>query len=161
MFSAAALVVLLLLAWLEPFSTLLLTSILLLAALPYGAVSLVRSIWHLSHSRGKSAYHFLIALVCLAGVVVFALNASMSTTKARANTERVIASLERYQSEYGQYPEALTVLVPRYLSEIPRCQSGRVYYFRHDDGSYGLACSAYVFMRWFYSSKTNTWELDD
>jgi len=160
-FSAATLAILILLAWLEPFSTLLVTSILLLGALPYGAVSLVRSIWSLSHSRGKSAYHFLMALVCLAGVVVFALNASISTTKARANTERVVASLERYRSDHGQYPERLALLVPRYLLEVPRCQIGHVHYFRHDDGSYGLACSAYVFMRWFYSSKTNTWELDD
>lgn len=161
MFSAAALAILILLAWLEPFSTLLVTSIMLLGALPYGAVSLVRSIWFLPYSRGKSVYHFLITLICLAAVAVFALNTSMSTTKARANTERVIASLERYRSEHGQYPDTLTPLVPRYLSEIPRCQSGRVYYFRHEDGSYGLACSVYVFMRWFYSSKTNAWELDD
>lgn len=160
-FSVAVLAVLLLLAWLEPFSTLIVTSFLLLGALPYGAVSLVRSIWYLPRSRGKSAYHFLIALVCLAGTVVFALNTSMSTTKARANTERVVASLERYRSEHGRYPDALISLVPRYLSEIPRCQIGRVHYFQPEDGSYNLACSAYVFMRWFYSSKTNGWELDD
>lgn len=94
-------------------------------------------------------------------VTVYAIDAA-SYQQGQANADGLLAALEIYQQATGQYPAALTDLVPQYLPLIPRpaprhkyeyiaCRQGNGYllYYRLQ-GTAGKYCG--------YGDKLQTWQ---
>lgn len=148
-------------AQVAPFPTLTALNIVILGAIPYGLFSAGRVLWHLRQSRARSVYNLLVALLCLLTLPLLFLGYHTSAREARAVAGRVVSSVERYRMEHDSYPKTLDALVPKYLSKVPKCHIDRARYLLLDDGSYGVVCSAYLYMRWSYHSKTGNWTLAD
>lgn len=75
---------------------------------------------------------------------LFILITSACTTPSdeiRANQERaseIIKAINSYEQDYGQFPEQLDVLVPKYLSQLPKTIMGEMFTYSPDhlDGYY-------------------------
>lgn len=79
-------------------------------------------------------------LLCLLYIVT--VSACLSAEEeAKASQEvgnKIVKALEMYNQDYGQYPENLEMLVPQYLSEVPKTSTGDDFFYklRNLDGYY-------------------------
>jgi len=77
----------------------------------------------------------------------------------------LIGGLERYRSEQGSYPAALSALVPRYVSNLPKCaeaDAGPMPYWLENSGkSFEIACPIGMFAKYGYSSASAKWHSFD
>ena len=71
----------------------------------------------------KLEWLIVLAIVLIGGWVVASM-LGKEDAKSRIVEEQaapLIAALERYKSEQGGYPHELSLLAPRYISELPKC----------------------------------------
>ena len=97
-----------------------------LAAVPLGVFYAVRSVWRW-RDRRAAVSDFLCAVVCLifaVGYIAISIWGSTRRTAAFAqastNGAPIIAALEQYHADHGNYPNSLQGLIPQYATSIPR-----------------------------------------
>ncbi|MDP2795421.1 MAG: hypothetical protein Q8O25_15300 [Sulfurisoma sp.] len=52
-------------------------------------------------------------------LMLVAVNASVQTSMAQANADRIVQAIERFHQSRGTYPARLTDLIPAYLDAVP------------------------------------------
>lgn len=97
-----------------------------LAAVPLGCFYAVRSVWRW-RDRRAAVSDFLYAGVCLLFAIGYVGNSIWGSTRrtaafARASTNGapIIAALEQYHADHGNYPNSLQGLIPEYATSFPR-----------------------------------------
>lgn len=119
--------------------------------------------------RGLSKVEWIIivAILLIGGSVVLSMSRK-EDAKVRLVEERgapLIIALERYKSEQGGYPPNLSSLVPRYVTEIPKCSesdAGSIPYFVDEaTKSFQIVCPAGMFSKRGFSSASGKWSTFD
>jgi len=80
--------------------------------------------------------------------------------KTKDSGELILKNLEEYKKDNGNYPDNLTTLIPRYLTEIPKTGKGKEFIYQSDGGSYYLYFNE-DFGRIDYDAKTKEWTYHD
>ena len=96
----------------------------------------------------------LIAFFCFFSLFVPACELSRDEKNdiMKANQKQasgIIEAIAIYEQDYGQLPERLDVLVPKYLSEIPKTTMGQDFDYSLNDLDGYYLC--------FYSARTENW----
>ena len=81
------------------------------------------------------------AVLCVLALAIT--TASRQLARYRAN--QIVAAVERYRSDHGEYPECLTQLVPQYMEAIPPASYSFFgdFSYHKDRGEGGAAVSFY------------------
>jgi hypothetical protein len=111
----------------------------------------------------------VIAALCVTALMSAVLWGQWTNRRVGEETKRlappVIQALERYKAARKELPQFLEELVPDYLPALPRCEAGwtgpRMAYRRLAGGHYELACPAFLFTRYRYSSESGEYGLSD
>ncbi len=101
------------------------------SVLPFAIIILIAAffIYHIQKLKKKTDYKFNPAPVYIVLIPVIALLtsefalekvAALTREKAIVKTEPLIAAIEKYKTENGEYPENLESLKGKYLQEIPK-----------------------------------------
>ena len=96
--------------------------------------------------------------------------------KLISNGNKIVSAIEKYFHENGAYPSSLEILVPDYISEIPKTGYKRTYLlslkteeavydysviFVKDDpisSEFSISVRYGMFDEWYYSSRSKVWE---
>lgn len=96
---------------------------------------------------GTSERHWLIVMVAIVAVLSgcekpLPTISSPEVVALRTRGEQIVAALQRYHSEKGEYPKSLDVLVPDYLTSIPVGSAYTEWSYRVDAYTmrYSLSC---------------------
>lgn len=97
------------------------------------------------------------------GVVILLAGAtacSVHTSALESKLAPLVAALERYRVDNGNYPERLDSLVPTYLRMLPTCPGRPVSYSRPIGAtpSFDLTCVTFGFNKHSYDSFTAKWK---
>ena len=95
--------------------TFLITAVMLLLGIVHVLRGLGAQRWRIRHGASMIG----IYVVMIAAVILF-IRANNGLAQDRA--ERVVAALERYRAQHGDYPADLGALVPEQLPSVPRAK---------------------------------------
>jgi hypothetical protein len=104
---------------------------------------------------------FLIAFFALTLVSCEPDKSSISEDLQRG--DQIVAAVEQYKLDKGRYPDALSALVPQYISAIqnPRYGKRQWEYRTYPDGAFGLFVSGSQIYHdaYMYVSRRGKWEV--
>ena len=72
----------------------------------------------------------------------------------------IVEALEKYNKDFGAYPDNLTFLTPKYLPQIPKTSKGKDFEYVKSNSSYRLYFLEY-WARYEYTSETKRWIYHD
>lgn len=91
----------------------------------------------LTRNPRKALYPALITLAMVAWTIAISANFSRGMRRMVPEGNTIAAALEDYRHAYGDYPQQLDQLAPRFIGAIPEGPF-RYHYFYHPHGPYGL-----------------------
>ncbi|MFY2558634.1 hypothetical protein ACN469_13480 [Corallococcus terminator] len=120
---------------------------------------------------GRKSVNFLTQAYLLVGIALTyaGMTRGMSWRFDRIEEEfaPLIAALDAYHAETGQYPESVAELIPAHLSKAPSCELtdspdvrpglSDAGYYRKTPDAYGITCMTIVFWKYSYNPEKKYW----
>ena len=102
----------------------------------------------------------LVAILACAYVALdFYIGGQRNASMVEGRGGAILSALSRYKRETGALPDALEVLVPKYIPALAKCPNGRPYAYRPAAAEYTLSCDEVLFNSrpYRYDSGSKTW----
>lgn len=107
----------------------------------------------------------LVGFLTFISIIAFIIVGNVQYFITDYRAEKIIHTLEQYQTDKGEYPANLETLKEGYMERIPSTAYGVLRqdfkYTRNSTDKFGIHYYSYIGVEYWYDSETKEWRVDD